>query len=106
MSLDVASLYTNVSLMETVEYICEQLRELEIETTIPLGIVKEILPNCTMNVNFKLNGEIYRRLDGFALGSLLGLILADIFLTKLENGTMARLIDKCSFSCRHMDDTL
>lgn len=92
--------------METVEYTCEQPRELKIGTKIPLGIVKEILLNCYMNVNFKFNGEIYGRIDIVTLGSLLGPILADIFLTVLENGTQVRLISKCSFSCRHMDDTL
>ncbi|VDP73234.1 unnamed protein product [Schistosoma curassoni] len=78
-SLDVTSLFTNVQFIETVEYIGKQLIENEIETTVPINVVKELLFKCTMNVNFKFNG------DDVAMGSPLSPILADIFLAKVEN---------------------
>ncbi|CAH8470476.1 unnamed protein product [Schistosoma mattheei] len=49
--------------------------------------------------------RIYRQIDGVAMGSPLGPILAGIFLSKLENGPLAQEIDKFSFYCRYMDDT-
>ncbi|CAH8616866.1 unnamed protein product [Schistosoma rodhaini] len=88
MSFDVTSFFTNVPFRETVEYICEQLREQEVVTTIPVETIKELLLKCTMNAHFKFNGEIYRQIDGVAMGSPLGPILADIFLAKLENGPL------------------
>ncbi|CAH8865615.1 unnamed protein product [Trichobilharzia szidati] len=39
------------------------------------------------------------------MGSPLGPILADFFLSKLENGPLNNLIRKFSFYCRYMDDT-
>ncbi|CAH8629860.1 unnamed protein product [Schistosoma rodhaini] len=58
-----------------------------------------------MNVNFKFNGDIFRQTDGVAMGSPLGPILADIFLAKLENGHLKKIIQEFKFYCRYMDDT-
>ncbi|CAH8682281.1 unnamed protein product [Schistosoma rodhaini] len=58
-----------------------------------------------MNVHFKFNGEIYRQIDGVAMGSPLGPIMTDIFLAKLENGPLTQQIEKFSLYCRYMDDT-
>ena len=56
-----------------------------------------------MNMHFKSSDEMYRQIDGVAIGSHLGLILADILLSKLENFSLAKQIDKFSFYCRYMD---
>ncbi|CAH8620949.1 unnamed protein product [Schistosoma bovis] len=97
-SLDVTSLFTNVPLIETVEYIGEQLIENEIETTVSINVVKELLLKCTMNVNFKFNGEIFTQTDGVAMGSPLDPILVDIFLAKQENVPLKRLFKASHFT--------
>lgn len=92
--LDITSLQTDVPHRETVEYLYEQFREQEMGTTIPVNIMKELLPKCTTNLNFKFNGEIYRHINGVAIGSPLGPMLAYILTTKLGNDPSAQNIGK------------
>lgn len=89
-SFDATSLFINVPLRATVEYICDQLGEQEIETTIALEITKGSLLRRTMKVHFKFIGEIYKQIDGVLMGSLLTPISADIFLCKLKNDPLAQ----------------
>ncbi|CAH8868003.1 unnamed protein product [Trichobilharzia szidati] len=67
--------------------------------------MEELLLKCTMNVHFLFNKELYKQIDGVAMGSPLGPILADIFLAKLENGPLKDVINELEFYCRYMDDT-
>ena len=52
---------------------------------IPEDKLRQLLLLCTKNVQFTFNGQIFRQVDGVAMGSPLGPILADIFLSSLEN---------------------
>ena len=38
-----------------------------------------------INVHFTFNEEVYKQTDGVAMGSLLGPVIADIFMVELEN---------------------
>ena len=60
LSMDVSSLFTNVPLMETVEYICEQITQQQIDIGLPVTVIKELLLKCTMNVQFLFNGNLFR----------------------------------------------
>ncbi|CAH8597522.1 unnamed protein product [Schistosoma rodhaini] len=104
-SLDVASLFTNVPLTETIDFVCQQLHEKQINVGIPGVSLKELLLKCTMNVHFVFNNTYYRQIDGIAMGSPLGPILADFFLAKLENGPLKEVINKLDFYCRYVGDT-
>ncbi|VDP80739.1 unnamed protein product [Echinostoma caproni] len=84
-SLNVTSLFTNVPLLETSEFLCEYIAENHLETGIPLPTLKEHLLRCTFGVQFLFNGRIYQQTNGVAMGSPLGPRLADIFMGKLES---------------------
>nr|CAH8870068.1 unnamed protein product [Trichobilharzia regenti] len=104
-SFDVSSLFTNVPLIETVDFICEEITTRNIDIGISVTTLKELILRCTMNVHFLFNKEYYRQIDGVAMGSPLGPILADFFLAKLENGPLKGVINDMDFYCRYMDDT-
>ncbi|VDP50641.1 unnamed protein product [Schistosoma margrebowiei] len=104
-SLDVASLFTNVPLTETIDFVCQQLQEKQINIGIPDVSLKELLLKCTMNVHFVFNNTYYRQIDGIAMGSPLSPIHAHFFLAKLENGPIKEVINKLDFYCRYIDDT-
>ena len=106
LSLDVTSLFTNVPLMETVDYICQIIERDNLQIDLPKPYIKELLLRCTMNVNFLFNGLIYRQIDGVAMGSPLGPRLANIFMSKLENTILHEEISEFSLYMRYMDDTL
>ncbi|KAH9591590.1 Alpha-(1,6)-fucosyltransferase [Schistosoma haematobium] len=105
LSLDVSSLFTNIPLQETVDFICNELTERRIETPIPASAIKQLILRCTMNAQFRFDNEYYRQLDGIAMRSPLGPLVADIFLAKLENGPLKSIISHLPTYYRYIDDT-
>ena len=103
-SLDVESLFTNVPLKETVNYICDYIENSDRSIGLPVVQLKKLILMCTENVQFRFNNEIYRQKDGVAMGSPLGPLLADVFISKLETKVLHPLIEKFSLYCRYMDD--
>ena len=46
--------------------------------------MEQLLWSCTTGLHFTFNNEVYRQVDGVAMGSLLGPVLANIFMVELE----------------------
>ena len=84
-SFDVVSLLTNVPLDETIDIIIKRIYDKkEINTDIPKKEMRELLYLCTKNAHFTLNNKTYLQVDGVAMGSPLGPVLANIFMVELE----------------------
>ena len=67
--------------------------------------MKELLSLRTRSVHFTLDGNIYVQNDGVAMGSPLGLVLANIFMVELERPVVPTLMDKMKRWTRYVDDT-
>ena len=109
MSFDVTSLFTNVPLDETIKIILRRIHiyiDKKINTNIPKTEVKELLQLCTKNVYFTFNGEIYIQIDGVAMGSPLGPVLANIFMVELEKIIIPKLEKEVKLWRRFVDDTI
>ena len=106
-SADVQSLFTNVPLHETIDYICELVERENDSVTfpIPTDLLKESLLICTENIDFYFLNSPYRQIDGVAMGSPLGPVLADFFMSKMEE-QLSDEISKLVFYRRYVDDTL
>ena len=87
-SFDVTSLFTNVPLKETLQVCLDALyRDAEIpKPTIPEELLKKLLIKATTEVEFSFDGELYKQVDGVAMGSPLGPVLANIFMGHVESG--------------------
>ena len=85
-----------------------QSKHLEkIKTSITRCEMKEMLRSCTKNAHFKYNRKIFVQTDGVAIGSPLGLVLADIFTTALEKTLLPDIyILYIRFWRRYVDDTI
>ncbi|BHF83099.1 hypothetical protein SprV_0802624100 [Sparganum proliferum] len=103
-SLDVSSLFTNVPVTETVDYLCDFLSASQQEIGIPTNTLKELLLRCTLNVQSLFDNQLYRQVDGVAMGSPLGPLLADVFMGKLERFQLSEQIDKLKHYGRYVDD--
>ena len=92
-SFDVKSLFTSVPLEHTIDIIIKRIYEKHEITVFTKHEMKKLLTICTKNVHFSFNNNIYIQIDGVAMGSPLGPILANIFMVKLENVLVPKLND-------------
>ena len=105
-SFDVASLFTDVPLEETIEIILKRIYiSKEITTDIPKQKMKELLILCTKNVHFTFNNETYIQVNGVAMGSPLGPVLANIFMIELEISVIPNLSNKVKLWKIFVNDT-
>ena len=106
-SLDVKSLFTNVPLQKTIYIILKRIYEKkEINTSISKNDLKHMLILCTESVYFSMNGDIYLQIDGVAMGSPLGPVLAGIFMVEPERSLVPKLSNYIRFWKRFVDDTI
>ncbi len=105
-SFDVVSLFTKVPLDYTINIILDKVfRERKIRTKMNREQLKRLLEVCTKEMHFSYNGAIYRQVDGVAMGSPLGPVLANIFMVELENYLVPRLGNIVPLWFRYVDDT-
>ena len=108
MSFDAGSLFTNVSIKNTIDVILKQINNDHI-TNINLkksSLKNFILDKCTKTA-FSFNNIINERKDGVSMGSALGSVMANIIVTKVEQKVIKLMSDgaiKCY--CQYVDDTL
>ena len=108
-SFDVKSLFTNIPLNGTIQIILDQCF---INTRLYHGFSRkefeELLNLAVKNCHFLFNGNFYDQIDGVAMGSPLGPLLANIFLSHRAEKIW---LDNCPSECkpvfyrRNVDDS-
>ena len=84
-SFDGKSLFTNVPLAETIDFILKKVYdEKKIQRSIPKTVLKDLLQLCSRLLHFIFNNNFYIQCDGVAMGVPLELLLAIIVMTSLE----------------------
>ena len=105
-SFDVVSLFTKVPLDFTIDLILNKIYdERQIVTKISRQQMKKLLLICTKEMHFSFNGKMYQQIDGVAMGSPLGPVIANIFMSELEQTLVPTLSDDVSLWTRYVDDT-
>ena len=104
-SFDVESLFTNVPLTETVDFLADFIDTHPGLVNLPSHILKHLILICTKDIKFYFQGTSYKQIDGVAMGSPLGPTLADVFMAKLELNLKAH-IDTLPLYKRYLDDIL
>ena len=105
-SFDVVSLFTSVPLDFTIDLILEKIyRDKVIKTKLKREELRNLLEICTKEMHFSFNGEIYKQVNGVAMGSPLGPVIANIFMAELEKQILPQLGNRVSLWKRYVDDT-
>ena len=105
-SFDVVSLFTSVPLDFTIELILKKVYdEGLIATKLKRDELKTLLELCTKEMHFLFNGKVYRQINGVAMGSPLGPVLANIFMVELETTLVPTMREWISLWFRYVDDT-
>ena len=106
-SLDVESLFTKVPVDETIDLLMD--RTYRDDTTprldIPENSLERLLQVCTKEAPFRdQRGNLRKQIDGFAIGSPLGVLFADTYMEFVENRVFKRIPQPPTYR-RYIDDT-
>ena len=104
-SFDVSSLFTNVPLDETIQICLDKLYALPDPPTLPRSVLKGLLEFATKKSHFIFDGQYYDQIDGVAMGSPLGPVLANIFMCHFEEEWVFNNNARPSIWFRYVDDT-
>lgn len=103
-SYDVESLFTNIPVEDTINYIVTKIYD---ENKLPIICTKliftRLLQKLTTESTFIFQGKFYKQCDGCTMGGPLSVILSDIFMTKLEEKVVIPRQPK--FYRRFVDDS-
>ena len=104
-----SSLFTNVPLDETIQLLANRaFANNWFNTTYHLDLAKtdlvDLLSVATKGQLFQFNGVQYEQTDGVAIGSPLGPLLANVFMSHIEEN-LEREDKLPSFYRRYVDDT-
>ena len=105
-SLDVESLFTNVPIRRTINYICDAIYRSgpSPQLDIPELHLRSLLEICTTEATFRCpRGNLYQQVDGVAMGSPLGVLFANFFMGSIEKEVFSTL-DKPAIYGRYVDD--
>ena len=108
-NLDVDSLFTDITLEETIEICTNELfKESETVQTLSKTEFKEVLSLATKDSHFIFDGTLYKQIDGLAMGSPLGPTLAKVFLVYHEKNWLEHcpLEYRLLYYRRYVDDIL
>ena len=93
-SFDVSSLFTTVPLDETIEICLDKLYALANPPSLPRLVLKNLLLFATKKSHFAFDGQYYDQIDGVAMGSPLGSVLANIFMCDSEEQWVLKNINQ------------
>ena len=102
-SFDVCSLYTNVPVVEAIDYCTELLYSGKYPLPpIDKDTFRELTVLCSSNVIMSTNNGYFRQVDGLAMGSPPAPLLANGWLSRFE----PRMKENATLYSRYMDDIL
>ena len=77
---DVASLFINIPLQETLDIVINLIFNHNPNLSITKKDLKKLFPFATSQTHFHFNGKFYDQIDGVAMGSPLAPVLANVFM--------------------------
>ena len=84
-SFDVKSLFTNVPLDVTLDFLKRKLPTLSIDFDMPVECLIELIELCLKNPCFQYGDNFYAQIFGIGMGNPLSCVLANLFLEHVES---------------------
>ena len=104
-SFDVCSLFTMIPLNETIDIAVETIFNNEPNIKITKSEMKKLFEFATSGTHFLFNSEYYDQVDGVAMGSPLGPVLANLFMSHNEGKWIENYLGhKPLYYKRYVDD--
>ena len=104
-SYDVESLFTNIPIKETINYICDEIyRNNAIEPMCKKSIFRKLLYKLSSQCIFSVNNQLLKQIDGCPMGGSISVVFSDIFMNKMERDIVISIAP--NLCKRYVDDTL
>ena len=104
-SSDVVSLFTNVPLDETIDYIIESIyTHKKLPQICSKLVFRRLLEKITKDCTFQLCFKFYKQVNGCAMGVPLSVTLYDVYMAKMEDDVVEKYQPK--FYKRYVDDII
>ena len=85
-SYDVISLFTNIPVYDTINYILDQIyKHKKLKPICNKLIFKRLLLKLSTDCTFTFNNKFYKQIEGCTMGGPLSVTLSDIHMTRCEN---------------------
>ena len=102
-SYDVESLFTNIPIQDTINFIMEEIYvRNKIKPIASKLIFKRLLTRLAMENTFIFDNKFYKQVDGCSMGGPLSVTFSDIFMNKMEQAIVTPF--KPIFYRRYVDD--
>ena len=102
-SYDVESLFTNIPVSETIDYIINQIYvHKKLKPICNKLIFRRLLIKLSTECKFTFDNKFYKQIDGCTMGGPLSVTFSDIFMVKMENEIVSPL--RPMFYRRYVDD--
>ena len=105
-SYDVSAFFTSVPIDRALKIIKDLLVKdpaLKDRTVIGIDDIILLLEFCLKNTYFSFQGQLFEQVEGVAMGSLVGPIVANLYMEYLERKALSTSPSR--FWCRFVDDT-
>ena len=103
LSYDVESLFTNIPVDETINYIINEIyQKKKLPQICSKTIFKRLLSKLTTEVSFQFNYKLFKQTDGCTMGGPLSVTLSDIHMIRMETDVVVPI--RPIFYKRYVDD--
>ncbi|KAI3379148.1 hypothetical protein SNEBB_000455, partial [Seison nebaliae] len=103
-SLDVKSLFTNVNVPLTLDFLKRKLTSVDIVLPVSVDHFILLLQACMAANGFSAGNDYYSQTDGLSMGSPLSPILANIFMEYVESELLSDILPDGVTYLRYVDD--
>ena len=102
-SYDVESLFTNIPINETIDFICDEIYiHKKLQPICKRSIFKKLLLKLITECTFSVNEQLCKQVDGVSMGGTWSVVISDCFMNKMERDVVIPL--KPKFYKRFVDE--